>query len=86
LNSEIATFVSFLSGNIFLKATHSSGVSKTISIQMKQPTVYINLKSVQGISPLAAIPLWVDKAKEIWGQESLIVIKVVYNVLCKFWG
>ncbi|KAF1081566.1 MAG: hypothetical protein GQF41_2372 [Candidatus Rifleibacterium amylolyticum] len=75
INSEVATYVSFLSGDISVKATYPNGVSKVISIQQKQPTVYLNMKYVQGISPLSAVSLWVDKAKTIWGQENLLVIK-----------
>lgn len=79
LDSKTVNFISFLSGTIKLTASLPNGVSKTIGIRLKQPTVYIALKYVEGIQPSGTVTsvssLWVQKAQEVWGQENILTVK-----------
>lgn len=72
------TFISYLSGEIQLKASipTNPAVNKVITIKILQPTVYVDIKVIQGgISLLEYLPQWPEVADQIWGQENLIRIK-----------
>jgi len=75
LDSETVKFVSFLSGNINLVASASNGISKTISIRLKQPTIYLDLKELDSVGPIPILPDWKLLASQTWNAENLIAVK-----------
>lgn len=75
LNSETVTFVSFLSGNINLVAAATNGISKTIPIRLKQPTIYLDFKELDSVGPIAILSDWKSLASQIWNAEDLIAVK-----------
>ena len=78
LDSDTATFVSYFSGNITLKAefraneTHSVA-PKALAIGLKQPTVYVKFNLVANVAPI--LSLWLSRADQIWGKEDIIKVK-----------
>lgn len=80
VSADQVTFVSYLpsmptDGNIRVVANRGS--KREVSIRIKQPTVYLSVKHIQGLSrsPGLIISMWIQTAKTIWGQEGLIDIQ-----------
>ncbi|MBF0500221.1 MAG: hypothetical protein HQM09_08815, partial [Candidatus Riflebacteria bacterium] len=65
--TEEVTFTSYLPGSITLVA---AGKGKTVcaTIRIKQPTVYLSIKAVDGIGDLSQLSDWTNTTKKIWLQ------------------
>jgi hypothetical protein len=64
--SKIA-MVSYLPGTFTLDVSKGD-VSTTVSFRVKQPTVNLSIKAVDGVGPLTQLPLWISETQDIWLQ------------------
>ncbi|MEW5993065.1 MAG: hypothetical protein AB1744_01550, partial [Candidatus Zixiibacteriota bacterium] len=80
LESPVASFTSFfttngLPGPLTLVASNGEAEA-SITISIKQPTVYVSIKGVVGIEDYhEPLNLWLSNAQETWGIENILKIK-----------
>lgn len=72
LKTSSIRFVSFLSGQIRLQASlGESRPSKTITIRIKQPNVFLNFNVIMSLEPLPSLPESFSVISTTWGMEEI---------------
>jgi hypothetical protein len=63
------TMVSYLPGSFSLNVSKGA-ISTVVSFRVKQPTLWLSVKAVKGVGPLAQLSDWISETKEIWLQQN----------------